>query len=137
MLSEHSIIPLAFIFLLSVLPSCILSLVLEANSWLGNFPRKKCNSLCPYSMNKAAGTVFIQIITDFICPYIMHSYRFKLGEHFVNFCVGDSSSNPICLSDFGSNSHESLYKCPFLHGIMSNNFSDLWVLFLLEHDGFL
>lgn len=33
-------------------------------------------------MNKAAGTVFIQIIADFIPPYIMHSKRFKLGEHF-------------------------------------------------------
>lgn len=71
---------LAFIFLLSVLLSCILSAVLQANSWLGNFPRKRCNSLCPYSMNKAAGTVFIEIIADFICPYIMHSNRFK---HFV------------------------------------------------------
>lgn len=83
MCSEHFIILLAFIFLLSVLLSRILSSVLQANSWLGNFPRKRCNSSCPYSMNKAAGTVFIQIIADFICPYIMHSNRFKLGEHFV------------------------------------------------------
>lgn len=51
--------------------------------------------------------------------------------------MGASSSNPICFSDFGSNSNESLYKCPFLQVKKSNNFSDRWVLFLLEHDGFL
>lgn len=78
MYSEHFIFLLTFILLLFVLLSCIVSSILEANSWLGSFPRKRCNSSCPYSLNKAAGTVFIQIIADFTCPYIMHSNRFKL-----------------------------------------------------------
>lgn len=51
--------------------------------------------------------------------------------------MGASSSNPVCILDFCFNSHKSLGKCSFLHRIMSNKFSDCWVLFLLEHDGFL
>lgn len=134
MLSELFIILLAFIFLLSVLLSCIMSPVSEANSWLGNFPRKRCNSLCPYSKNKAAGAVFIQIIADFICPYIMHSNRFK---HFITPVWEFHHQILFIFQILVLIPTNPFNKCPFLDGIMSNNFSDRWVLFLLEHDGFL